>query len=190
MFTFLNTPFVSFWILSLRGMDTPLLTPRGIFHIHSFLDVLTSWFHPAKSPFDLILIFKLCLFLAALRHVEFLGQGSDPSHRCGLHCSCGRAGTFDSLCWAWDRTCILALQRCYRQSQGHHHFSSGLFSDTHSAASAVSLVSNLLTTFSFGPTRGIWKFPGGGLNSRLNSNPSHCRDNAGSLTCRDTGSPH
>ena len=34
------------------------------------------------------------LFLAAPWHVEFLGQGSDPSCRCDLCCSCGNAGSF------------------------------------------------------------------------------------------------
>ena len=32
-------------------------------------------------------------FLAALQHMEFLGQGSDPSHICDLRHSCGKAGS-------------------------------------------------------------------------------------------------
>ena len=32
-------------------------------------------------------------FLAALWHMEFSGHGSDPSHGCDLHCSCGNAGS-------------------------------------------------------------------------------------------------
>ena len=37
-------------------------------------------------------------FLAVPWHAEFLGQGSDPSHSCDLHCSCGNAGSFNPLC--------------------------------------------------------------------------------------------
>ena len=32
-------------------------------------------------------------FLAALRHMEFLGQGTDPSCSCNLSCSCGDPGS-------------------------------------------------------------------------------------------------
>ena len=39
-------------------------------------------------------------FLAVLRHMEFLGQGSDPSCSCELLCSCGKLGSFNPLCWA------------------------------------------------------------------------------------------
>ena len=46
--------------------------------------------------------------------MEFLGRGSDPSCSCNLHCSCGSAGSFNSLCWAGAWTCVLALQRCCR----------------------------------------------------------------------------
>ena len=37
--------------------------------------------------------------------------------------------------------------------------------------------------FPFGCTHGMWWFPGRGSNLRHSSNLSHCRDNAGSLTC-------
>ena len=47
-------------------------------------------------------------FLAAPRHMEFPGQGSDPSRCCDLSCRCGNARAFDPLCWAR----IPALTRC------------------------------------------------------------------------------
>ena len=45
--------------------------------------------------------------LAAKRHVEFLGQGSDPSHRGDPSRSCGNSGSCNPLCGAGDRTCAL-----------------------------------------------------------------------------------
>ena len=57
-------------------------------------------------------LFCFCFsFSAALRHMEFPGQGSDPSYSCNLRHSCGHAGSFNPLCWAGDRTCVLVLQR-------------------------------------------------------------------------------
>ena len=47
--------------------------------------------------------------------MEFLGQGSDPSHSCDLCHSYGNAGSFNPLCWAQGQTCALVLQGC-RQS--------------------------------------------------------------------------
>ena len=40
----------------------------------------------------------------------------------------------------------------------------------------------LHSTFIFGCTHSVWKFPGQGLNPRHNSGPSCCRDNARFLT--------
>jgi len=49
--------------------------------------------------------FFVCFFLlAALWHMEFLGQGSDLRHSCNLCCSCHKAGSFNPLC-------LLALKR-------------------------------------------------------------------------------
>ena len=42
---------------------------------------------------------------------------SDPSHSCDPSCRCGNTGSFNPLCWAGDRTCVLTLQR-HRQSLG------------------------------------------------------------------------
>ena len=44
-------------------------------------------------------------------HMEFLGQGSDPSCSCHLCCSCSNTGSLNLLCQARDRLCILVLQR-------------------------------------------------------------------------------
>ena len=49
-------------------------------------------------------------FLATPWHMEFPGQGSDPSCSCDLRCSNARC--FNPLCWAaGGQTCILVLQR-------------------------------------------------------------------------------
>ena len=50
-------------------------------------------------------------FLAAPWHMEFPGQGSEPSHSCDPYCSYNNARSFNPLCQARDRTCILVLQR-------------------------------------------------------------------------------
>ena len=36
-------------------------------------------------------IFFFFFFLAALRHMEFTGQGADPSHKRDLSCNCSSA---------------------------------------------------------------------------------------------------
>ena len=56
--------------------------------------------------------FFFFLFLVALQHMEFLGQGSDPSPSCDLHRSYGSTRSFNPLCWAGNQTFILVLQRC------------------------------------------------------------------------------
>ena len=43
-----------------------------------------------------------------------LGQGSDLSYSFDLRLNCGNTGSFNQLCWARDRTCVLALQRCHQ----------------------------------------------------------------------------
>ena len=68
-------------------------------------------------------------FLAIHKHMEFPGQGSDLSCSCDLRCSCCNAGSFNPLCQARDRTCILALQRhhqyhCTTLGTLHLHFRS------------------------------------------------------------------
>ena len=45
--------------------------------------------------------------LAAPRHVEFSGQGSDLSYGFNLCHSSGNAGSFNALCGAGDRTWLL-----------------------------------------------------------------------------------
>ena len=50
-------------------------------------------------------------FLAALRHREFLGQGSDGSQVVN---NATAAAVLDPLCLAGDRTCNLVLPRCHQ----------------------------------------------------------------------------
>ena len=38
-------------------------------------------------------------FFFSFWHMEFLGQGSDPSRGCDLRCSCSNARSFNPLCW-------------------------------------------------------------------------------------------
>lgn len=54
---------------------------------------------------------SLSLSLAAPWHREFLGQGSYPNLSCDLHCSFGNGESYNPLCWAGNRTYVLALQR-------------------------------------------------------------------------------
>ena len=53
-------------------------------------------------------------FLAASRHMEFPGQGSDLSCSCNLLHSCGNTRSFKPLCWAEGITSVLVLQKCCR----------------------------------------------------------------------------
>ena len=75
-----------------------------------FNNGVSKWFHgsnlahhlflynpPAKNSFS----FFFSPFLATLRHMEFLGQGSDSSHSC-------------NLCWDGGGTYAQALQRCHQ----------------------------------------------------------------------------
>ena len=43
--------------------------------------------------FSLLLLAMLNFSLAALWHMEFLGQGANPNHSCDLCHSCGNAGS-------------------------------------------------------------------------------------------------
>ena len=51
-------------------------------------------------------------FLAALQHMEFPGQGLDPSCSCDVCCSCGHARSFNLE--ARDGIRVLALQCCHQ----------------------------------------------------------------------------
>lgn len=74
---------------------------------------------PCRGPLPRSYIY-LCIYLfvcfpswAALRHMEFLGQGSGLSHSWNLHCSCGNEGSsLQPTVQAGDRTSILVLRRC------------------------------------------------------------------------------
>ena len=65
-----------------------------------------SWVYTCVSFF-----FFFLPFLAALWHMQFLGQGSAPSSSCNLYHSCGNTRSFNRLCQARSKTRVLALQR-------------------------------------------------------------------------------
>ena len=48
-------------------------------------------------------------FLVVPWHMEFLGQEPDLSCRCHLSHCCRSAGSFNPLCWAGNRTCVLEM---------------------------------------------------------------------------------
>ena len=51
-------------------------------------------------------LFLFFFFLTAPQHMEFPGQGSDPSRNCDLCHSCSNTGSLlNPLCQAGDRTC-------------------------------------------------------------------------------------
>ena len=58
--------------------------------------------------------FSFVYSLAALHHMEFLGQGLDSSHICDLGCSWSNTRSFNPLCQAGDQTCTLVMQRHHR----------------------------------------------------------------------------
>ena len=61
--------------------------------------------------FCFVFVIVVFVFFAALQHMGFPGQGSDPSHSWDLCCSCGSTGSLNPLYQAGDWTCILVLQR-------------------------------------------------------------------------------
>ena len=72
------------------------------------LNVHTWWVDTVSGGTDRTFFFFS--FLATTWHMEFPGQGSDPSCSCDLRCSNARC--FNPLCWAaGGQTCILVLQR-------------------------------------------------------------------------------
>ena len=64
---------------------------------------------PKFSTVALLGCFCFCFWTPSLP-MDFPGQGSDLS--CDLCCSCGNTGSLNPLCWAGERTCILAQQSC------------------------------------------------------------------------------
>ena len=73
--------------------------PQGVlltFNPPLFFDIPQSSFFLSATPW----------------HMEFSGQGSDPSCSGDLLHSCSNARSLNTLCQAEDRTCVLVLQRC------------------------------------------------------------------------------
>ena len=92
-------------VLRLRIPHAPLSTP--------FLKVirLGFWFvGPVGSSYDGS-GGNFVVVVATLWHMEFLGQGSDPSRSWNLYHSCGNVRSSNPLCLAGDQTCVLVLQR-------------------------------------------------------------------------------
>lgn len=58
-------------------------------------------------------------FLATLRHMVFLCQGSDQSRNFDLHHSCSNTGSFKPLCWAMDGNCLNLLPGMQRPHRFH-----------------------------------------------------------------------
>ena len=68
---------------------------------------MVGWTHRCRTMtqrVDCKVFFVCFVFVAALQHVEFLGQGSDLSR------SCSNSKSFNPLCQARNQTCVLALQ--------------------------------------------------------------------------------
>ena len=70
-----------------------------------------------RNPRDIIMMQFHGLFLFFHFWLPHNIGSSDPSHNCDPSCRCGNTGSFNPLCWAGDRTCVLTLQR-HRQSLG------------------------------------------------------------------------
>ena len=80
------------------------LAPRGSWETQQLLCV---WlFHHGSPSWPFSFCFVLFYFFATPWHMEFPGQGSDPSSSCDQ--------ILNPLCEAGNRTCVLALQRCRR----------------------------------------------------------------------------
>ena len=61
-----------------------------------------------------LMLSLIYLFLAAPWHVEFPGQGSEPSHSWNLICSLGNTGSPTHCARARDPTSITVLLRCHQ----------------------------------------------------------------------------
>lgn len=60
----------------------------------TLLNYIIMFYHKSRLPKHYF-IFIFIYFLATLQHMEFLGQGSDPSCRCDLCLSRGNARSFN-----------------------------------------------------------------------------------------------
>ena len=93
-----------------------ILNPLSEARDRTCILIETSWVlnllsHNGNSSISYFLIYLSIFFFF---HFWLLwGQGSDPSPSYDLGRSCSHAGSFNPLCWARDRTYILALQRCH-----------------------------------------------------------------------------
>ena len=109
-------------------------------------------------------------FLAAPRHMEFLGQGSDLRHRCHLNHGCGSSGSLTHRVGPG----IKPMSQCSQVAtdpvvpQWELH--------------SVSLITSFLGWLVVLGAPMAWKFSGQELNPCCSSTPVCCSDNTGSLT--------
>ena len=68
----------------------------------------------SQNALNGIRLFFFFPLLATPQHMEFPGQGSDPSQSCNVCHSCSNTGSFNPLCQAGYWTCILVLLRYHR----------------------------------------------------------------------------
>ena len=131
-------------------------------------------------------LFFFPLFLAALQHIEFPYQGSDPSHSFNLHHCCGNAM---SLTHCAGRRIEPVSWCCKDTTDPIHHSGNSL-------TFFFYFLFFLFFCFFQGHSCGIWKFPGQGSNQSYSCQPTPqphqiqamsvtdttARGNAGSLT--------
>ena len=60
-----------------------------------------------------IRIFFLFFFLATPQHVEYLGEGSDPSLSCNLYHNCANARSFNPLCLQFGSAEVPQILLCH-----------------------------------------------------------------------------
>ena len=89
------------------------LSSKGpISHYHHIGTRISTYEDTNLQSVTVLLFFFFFSFCFLFWHMEFPGQGLDPSHRCNLCYSHGNAKSFNPLFRARDWTCVLTLQRC------------------------------------------------------------------------------
>ena len=83
-------------------------------YIYGYINFCLAVYTPQSTKSHLVLECKLICFyfLATPQHMECQGQGSDWSHGCNLHCSCGNNRSSNPLC----RVVIEPASQCSRDA--------------------------------------------------------------------------
>ena len=100
---------ISILFFKLSKVDSIFHNDLTLLSNHSISFILLTNTQPTFGTKAMI-AFQFFFFFAALSIWSSQGQESDLSHSCNLHCSCGSARSFNPLCRARDRTCVLDLQ--------------------------------------------------------------------------------